>query len=171
MGVLPQGFLHRVVVAVQSIVKFWAAGFAQYYGQDSLNSTFLNFGWVPLSQSYFLLFVFTSESQSASVPPSLPLPLLSPSPYSFCSTASNRALRSFFWYSASATAPPVAGLLVLFFLLSLPGHCGLVCWGSVGGAGRASWRISGGLGVSGAGGRGGVLYWLVSIVRWLIRLL
>ena len=61
------------------------------------------------------------------------------------------------WY------PPSVVVLFLFLLwglllLFLLGYCGLVCCGSAGAVGRASWRFSVGLGVFGAGGRGGVLY-------------
>ena len=85
-------------------------------------------------------------------------------------SAATRAFISSGWYSPSVAAPFLPsprGLLPLFS----PGHCGLVCCGSAGAAGRASWCFSVGLGVFGAGGRGGVQYRLVSIVRWLIRLL
>ena len=90
--------------------------------------------------------------------------------YLSSSSVVTRASISSGWYFLFAAALFLLllwGLLLLFLL----GYCGLVCCGSAGAAGRASWRFSVGLGVSGAGGRGGVLYRLASTVRWLIRLL
>ena len=77
--------------------------------------------------------------------------------YLFFLSAATRASISSGWYSpfaAAPSSPSPRGPLSLFLL----GYCGLVCCGSAGAAGRASWRFSVGLGVSGAGGRGGALY-------------
>ena len=74
--------------------------------------------------------------------------------YLFFSSAATRAFISSGWYPPSVAALFLFllwGLLLLFLL----GHCGLVCCGLVGAAGRASWRFSVGLGAPGAGGRGG----------------
>ena len=68
-----------------------------------------------------------------------------------------RASISSGWYPSSAAVlflPSPRGPLLLFLL----GYCGLACCGLAGAAGRASWCFSVGLGVFGAGGRGGVLY-------------
>ena len=91
------------------------------------------------------------------VSPSLLLLFLFLFLYSSFLSAATRASISFGWYPPSAAALFLLlprGLLLLFLL----GYCGLVCCGSAGAVGRASWRFSGGLGVFGAGGRGGVLY-------------
>ena len=85
------------------------------------------------------------------------LPPLFLFPYSSFLSAATRASISSGWYFPSVAALLLflsRGLLLLFLL----GYCGLVCCGLAGAAGRASWRFSVGLGASGAGGRGGVLY-------------